>query len=368
MKLKKADAIHVPMFLFLVILYSCGQQSNTAATEIDSLSIQRDSTTVNVPIAVVEEPRDPNVYEIPSDYPWLLKLIGERFPWDSASECSRMKTYDLAFDNVKAKKEQIEHDLVTVYTYNNSFIKVATYNEEEMQDCMDNVCQVKLTSDWVGIGMGLHIGTSKSEFLEALGLDKNSQQNIYNYQYKPKDSDASVAVVFEFKDDALSSFTYELSPCSSYKIRVPQAPFFARLFNNPFPTMHPDSVKNAIGVHVRMGVNRNNEETFVTKVNSSDDYVRYEFDSSTVTFQKRKKWELTHMNLKSPNFSFINGVKVGMTRDEFLKTMGEKDFEGDEFYQINEYCNEGYNSTNNLRIFFAEGVIREIKYGRSSCR
>src|SRR5687768_6870493 len=114
MNLKKTVSIAMSALL-ATIFWSCGQTTNTSTTAVDSVVVHQDS----VPVTAAVETGDPNVYEIPANYPWLLKLIGERLPWDSASECSRMTTYDEIFSEAKATKKQIEHNLIAQYDYKN---------------------------------------------------------------------------------------------------------------------------------------------------------------------------------------------------------------------------------------------------------
>ena len=182
----------LPLLLALAC-WSCGQNKTTSESVVDSLMIQKDA-------AIIKATGYPNVYEIPSDYPWLVRLIGQRFPWDSAGTCSRVTAFNSIFPEASTTSDQIEDDLVTEYSYKDSFIKVSQLSFKEMQDCMDNICEVVLTSDWVPIGLGLNVGMTKSRFLEALSLNKSLTQNIYNYVYKVDDRN-SIQAVFEFQDE-----------------------------------------------------------------------------------------------------------------------------------------------------------------------
>ena len=56
-----------------------------------------------------------------------------------------------------------------------------------------------------------------------------------------------------------------------------------------------------------------------------------------------------------------------MSRYEFLREMGETDFEGDVFHKSNQYCSDGFTKRNDMTVNFKEGVITSIQYYRSDC-
>jgi hypothetical protein len=149
---------------------------------------------------------------------------------------------------------------------------------------------------------------------------------------------------------------------------VVQDPFLVKLFNKPFSANAPDSIRAMIKTPVRINVDRYNEFAYVSKVSSSDSYVKLKFDSSSIEFDKINVWQLVRVDLKSSHFGFINGIKVGMTRENFLKVMDESEFEGEEFERANQYCTDGFKSRNGLTITFTDGLISRIKYGRAPCR
>ncbi len=132
--------------------------------------------------------------------------------------------------------------------------------------------------------------------------------------------------------------------------------------------MKPDSVLPLIKTKVNIAVDRTEGHINVDKIAESDTRPVYEFDSSVVRFNKWPSWEIIYTDIKSPHFEFINGIKVGMTRADFLEIMGEEDFKGDEYYRTNQYCMDGYKSVNDFTVSFKEGLIREIIYGRAQCR
>jgi hypothetical protein len=362
----KETVASVVMWSFLAtIFWCCGQNKNIIETTIDSLATHGDSAVEQS--IVVKDTDDPNVYEIPADYPWLLQLISERFPWDSVSTCARISAFDDLFPEASTTKEQIGDNLIAVYTYKDSYIKVAQLHIDEMQDCSDNICEVVLTSDWVPIGSGLHVGMTKSEFNDILSLDNGLTQNVYTYIYTHENSDA-IKVVFEFKNETMASFSYEVDRCVSRPTPVPWQPFLKFFFNKPFLSTNPDSVQKLIKTGVKIEVERNSEHVLVDSINDTDMYPEFKFDSSSIKFRKWSTWEIVQANLKSPNFSFINGLKVGMTRAAFLKTMCVRDFKGDKFHKSNESCSDGFESRNDFTVFFKDGVIREIQYERLACQ
>lgn len=185
-------------FLLVLICWSCGQNKTKSETAGDSLVIQKDST-------IVKANGDPNVYEIPADYPWLVKFIGEPFPWDTLGACSRAKDFAALFTAATVTKEQVDNHLITLFKNGDSHIRVSQLSFEEMQDCGDNICEVVLTSDWVPLALGLHIGMRKSDFLQAPSLDERLKQNIYNYSYTPTDS-YPIKAFFEFRNNLMSAF------------------------------------------------------------------------------------------------------------------------------------------------------------------
>jgi hypothetical protein len=347
--------------LLLVHLVRCTSQKKEE-THIDSVQTSVDSVVT----IIKKEITDPNVYEIPADYPWLMRLIGQRFPWDSASVCSRALSLKDVLTESTITKEKTETKLFTTFTYGESYLTVIEESHEEMQECSDNICKVVLTSDWLPIGMGLNVGMSKSDFLQAIRLKRGLTQNIFNYTYKPDDYNA-VTVVFEFENDLMSYFSYEVTPCFQVAPTIPYDPFFIKLFNKPFITTKPDSVLKMIKGKVNIKVERDNEELIVDKISESDMYPQFLFDSSSISFKKWPQWQIVNVDLKSPQFGFINGIKVGMMRAEFLELMGEKEFEGDGFTRSNPYCNDGFKSFNDLVVSFKDGLIIKISYSRSSC-
>ncbi len=349
------------LLLLLALMWlSCGQNKTTSETTVDTLVIQEDSI-------IVKAAGDPNVYEIPADYPWLIKFVGDPFPWDTVGTCSRAEGFQKLFPAAIIKKEQVDDDLITLFKNGDSHIRVSEWSFDEMQDCGDNICEVVLTSDWVPLALGLHIGMSKSEFLKTLHFDERLKQNIYNYLltssgYSP------IKVVFEFRNNLMSAFSYETIPCNSFTIRVPPEPIFIKLFNKPFSSNLPDSVQKAIKASVKIQVERDQVLTIVDKISESDMYPKMLFDSSSLLFRKWPQWEIVEVDLKSPSFSLINGIKVGMSRDEFLWQMGEKNFEGDVFQKSNRYCSDGFIRINDITVNFKEGFITSIQYYRSDCR
>jgi len=359
-----SSCVRSACFLWLALFaFSCGKNNGVSENVADSVSEVRDSTQ-----AVVES-RDPNVYEIPSNHPWLVKLIGERFPWDSAGYCYRVQTFNASLaPDAEVTQETSDNVRHTIYTYQQeSYVEVVEDANPNAQDCIDNLCGVVLTSDWLPIRMGLRIGTTRAEFLQTINLDKNLKQNIFKYWYAV-DGSLSVEVRFEFTDDLMTLFSYQLTPCSVRSLLVPKDPFFTALFNKPFVANKPDSVLAMIPAPVTiMAQDERGEYSRIDKISESEMYPQFRFDSSTLSFKKWPQWEIVYSELKSPNFQFINGVKVGMSRKEFLRRMGEDEFKGDEFTKWNRYCSDGFIRANSLSVNFRDDVITGISYSREKC-
>jgi hypothetical protein len=350
------NTLHWLHVLPVIVCLSCGQNKNVSETMADSLQTVDTVQHEQDSMIVKEATRDPNVYEIPADHPWLVKFIWQPFPWDSCG-CCRASTIEAMFPRAAVEKEKTQFHLFTTYSIKDSYFRVAEMSHEEMQDCTDNTCEVVLDADLIPLDLGMRIGMSKADFLHAIGLDKDLPQNIYSYVYKTVE-DRVITVRFEFKNNRMALFSYGLTPCGPGMRTVPTDPFFTRFFNKPFRTTNPDSVQKMITAKVKIRVERNYEADTVDRLSESDMYPQFLFDSSSISFRKWPQWEIVSADLKSPNFSFINGIRVGMTREDFLYSMGVEQFEGDEF-------TKGYPSC--MNVIFNNGVITEIKYSNAAC-